>query len=145
MLASVNALGNCSWTLARTLDASRVGGHSHALSRRWFRLWYGRVNMVLRAFAVHPTLGFVLVKRERNGDELITGIAVTVIAGYHDTDITNLHLRPSIFGDGVDPEQTVAPVRGENGDKVQEEGRRRGVRGSSVDKSQEESEREDTT
>ena len=101
--------------------------------------------MVLRAFAVHPTLGFVLVKRERNGDELITGIAVTVIAGYHDTDITNLHLRPSIFGDGVDPEQTVAPVRGENGDKVQEEGRRRGVRGSSVDKSQEESEREDTT
>lgn len=74
--------------------------------------------VVLAALTVHPKFGFLLVERERNGDELIRVVGISVVARYHDTRITNLHLGPRSLSDGVDAKQTIAPVRRENGKEV---------------------------
>ena len=64
---------------------------------------------VFAALTVHPGLGLLLVKGERDGDELVLVVAVAVVAGYYNTRIADLHLRLSIFGDGVYAEQTKHP------------------------------------
>ena len=69
--------------------------------------------------AVHPELGLLLVEHERDGDELLVlVVAVAVVAGHHNARIANTHLGPSNLGNGVNAEQTVAPVQGENGEEV---------------------------
>lgn len=76
--------------------------------------------------AMHPERGLLLIKGERDGDEVGLVVAVSVIIGHYNARIADLHLRPSTFGAGVDAEQTVAPIRGENGEQVYEEVGRRG-------------------
>jgi hypothetical protein len=68
------------------------------------------VPVVRAALAVHPELGLLLIKGERDGDELILAVAVAIVAGHYNARIADLHLRPSTLGDSVDAEQTVAPV-----------------------------------
>jgi hypothetical protein len=41
-----------------------------------------------------------------------------MLAGHHNARIANLHLGPSTLGDGVDTEQTIAPVRDDNGETL---------------------------
>lgn len=84
----------------------------------------------LATLAVHLERGILLVERERDGDELVLVAAVAVVARHYNTRIANTHLGPSTLGDSVDAEQTVAPVQGENGEEVQEEGGCRGGRDS---------------
>jgi hypothetical protein len=74
--------------------------------------------VVRAALAMHPELGLLLVELERDGDEPALVVAVAIVAGHHNACIANLHLGPSTLGDGVDAEQTVTPIRGENGEEV---------------------------
>ena len=83
--------------------------------------------MVLAALAMHPELRF-LVERERDGDELVRVVAIAVVAGHYNARISNFHLGPITIGNGVDAEQTIAPIRGKNGEKFCEESRCRGGR-----------------
>ena len=66
--------------------------------------------VVYAAPTVHSELGFLLVERERNRDELIRVVGIGVVARYHDTRITNLHLGPTSLSDGVNSKKTVAPI-----------------------------------
>jgi hypothetical protein len=84
------------------------------------------VLVVRLAPAMHPERGLLLIKGERDGDELVLVVAVSVVAGYYNARIADLHLRPSTFGEGVDAEQTVAPIRSKNGEQAYEEVGRRG-------------------
>ena len=74
--------------------------------------------VVLAALAVHPELGLLLIKGERDGDELVLDVAVAVVAGHYNARIADLHLGPSTLGDDVDTEQIVTPIRGENGEEI---------------------------
>jgi hypothetical protein len=90
----------------------------------------------LATLAVYPELGILLVEAECDGDELVLVVAVAVVARHHNARISNAHLGPSTLGDSVDAEQTVAPVQGENGEEVQDEGGSKGGRGGSDEGSQ---------
>ena len=89
--------------------------------------------MVLAALAMYFELGLFFVERERNGDELVLVVAVAVVARDYNARITNTHLSPSTLSDGVDAEQTFAPVQGENGEEVRKKSGRRGGRGGPIE------------
>jgi hypothetical protein len=74
--------------------------------------------MVRAASAMHPKLGLLLIKGERDEDKLVLVVDVAVVARHNNTRITDLHLEPRTLGEGVDAEQTVAPIRGENEEKI---------------------------
>ncbi|KAJ8059516.1 hypothetical protein OCU04_011174 [Sclerotinia nivalis] len=82
--------------------------------------------MISFAFIMHPELRLPLIKGERNGDELVMIVALSVVARYYNARITDAHLGPSILSEDVNAEHTVAFIRNENGEEIQKEGRRRG-------------------
>jgi hypothetical protein len=67
---------------------------------------------------MHPELGLLLIKGECDGDELVLVVGIAIVARHDNARITDLQLGPRTLGEGVDAEQTVAPIRGENGDEI---------------------------
>jgi hypothetical protein len=50
--------------------------------------------------------------------KVVLVISVAVVARHDNARITDLHLGPRTLGEGFDAEQTVAPIRGENGEEI---------------------------
>ena len=65
--------------------------------------------LTFATLAVCLELGFLLIERERDGDELALVVGV-VVARHHNARIANPHFGLSTLGDSVDAEQSVAPV-----------------------------------
>ena len=48
--------------------------------------------------------GLFPLKRKRNRNEFVLIVVVAMVAWHYDARITNLHLGPCVFGEGVDTE-----------------------------------------
>ncbi len=105
------------WDTAVSVS-NNIGRFESRRAQRTLLCRLRRVLVVLAALAVYPELGLLLIKGERDGDELVLVVAVAVVAGHYNARIADLHLGPSTLGDGVDAEQTVAPIRGENREEI---------------------------
>ena len=58
--------------------------------------------VVHSTFAMNGESGLFLLKRKCNGNELLLIVVVAMIAWHYDARIANLHLRPSVLGEGID-------------------------------------------
>ena len=85
--------------------------------------------MLPSALAVHLELWLLLIERERDWDE--PALIVVVVTGHYNACVANAHLRPGTLGEGIDAEQTIAPVGGENREKIRGKSGRRLVCGGS--------------